>query len=457
MTTNRTEQRQTDQAKIRIRHAIQNLLNNKMFFGALTIHMLPAIPDPERQTLASDGKNLRYNPEWVNQATADQIVYAIARTALAIGLTHHIRRGNRDYDRWQEASRLVTLPFMREHKFPTREEGLRMPIEKAYAMIPQTPPTAEAGAGKESQQNQTNGEDSKDQASSQAKGEAKSEASNQAKDEASNQAKGEDKKQDQQPSNTGHYQQGEVMDAPEAPPDQSGNQSQQRPSPTMNSRSEAQRKQEKQEQRKWTTTVKQAIHMSKARGYNPGSIEETINETLSPQLDWTEVLRDAMNEYASEETNINYPNRRTVYRKIHLPGKHNRHIAHLCFAIDSSASMRPLDLAKAWAEIKSAVTETQPEYIRIIQCDTRIVADTTYDAYNMPDDLTAKGRGGTKFTPVFDLIDEGENPSILVYMTDLQCEQFPQETPEYPVVWICTEPDKNQQVPFGELINLDQQ
>jgi predicted metal-dependent peptidase len=70
---------------------------------------------------------------------------------------------------------------------------------------------------------------------------------------------------------------------------------------------------------------------------------------------------------------------------------------------------------------------------------------------------TFKGRGGTDFRPVFDLVatdisrPEGW-PDLLAYLTDGQ-GSFPERAPPYPVVWLL--PEGSRVVPpFGARIEI---
>ena len=80
------------------------LLREQPFFGSLALR-LPIRADASRETLASDGREIRYAPEWVAETDAHVIETAIARVVLACALKHHTRRGERDPDRWQRAPR----------------------------------------------------------------------------------------------------------------------------------------------------------------------------------------------------------------------------------------------------------------------------------------------------------------------------------------------------------------
>ena len=79
----------------RISNCVTALLRDQPFFGSLALR-LPIRPDATRETLASDGKDIRYAPQWVADTDADHIKAALARVVLACALKHHTRRGGRD-------------------------------------------------------------------------------------------------------------------------------------------------------------------------------------------------------------------------------------------------------------------------------------------------------------------------------------------------------------------------
>ena len=470
--TGHNRSKEINDARARINRAINTLLDEKTFFGTLTIHMMPPIADEDRQTIATDGRNLRYNPDWINEASREQIMFAIARISLAAGLAHHARRENRSYPRWQEASRQVTLPFMREHGFHTTEPGLNMPIEKAYELIPE--PEKEPDPAN----NPAGAPDQTDQNSQQAPDGAEPQQPGTEQQPGQGQAQG-------QPQDTPEpaYDQGEVMDTPPKPtddqePGQSGNKSpqqsgdespqqrgdngdnrkgQESPSQSPNNQPESERNQRERqdEEIRWETRIKQAIQLSKAHGYQPGSIEELIRADEHTSVDWQTIAQRFAEDTADEQTSYNVPNMRFAASGPYLPGKKSETMKHICFAVDSSASMKTRELALIWAEIKAAADIIEPEYVRVIQCDAAIQDDQSYEVSDLPEDLMALGRRGTQYSPVFDLIEEGEQlPSCLFYMTDLDCNDFPDPPPSYPVLWMCTAPKNPREPPFGERVDI---
>ena len=81
----------------------------------------------------------------VADTDADHIKTALARVVLACALKHHTRRGNRDPERWQRASQLVTHGLLRDAGFvlPPEAEALDgISVEQAYDRLPE--PSADA-------------------------------------------------------------------------------------------------------------------------------------------------------------------------------------------------------------------------------------------------------------------------------------------------------------------------
>ena len=207
------------------------------------------------------------------------------------------------------------------------------------------------------------------------------------------------------------------------------------------------------EELRWDYITHQAITMAERQGKTPGRLEELISRSHAPSLDWRAHLREFMTEFAPSESSWSHPSRRFIARGLYLPGPHADSITSICFAIDTSNSLQTEDLARAWNEIREAADALEPESLRIIQCDAALQDDHTYDGYHLPQELAAKGRRGTDYRPVFETL-ETEPPAFLIYLTDLECSKYPPVTPNYPVLWICTDPTSQRQPPFGDRIDL---
>ena len=91
--------------------------------------------------------------------------------------------------------------------------------------------------------------------------------------------------------------------------------------------------------------------------------------------------------------------------------------------------------------------------IIVIHCDTEIREVEDVQSEDI-DSITPKGRGGTRFSPVFEYIAENDlDPKALIYFTDGRCYETLTE-PSYPVIW-CIYENKNFKPQFGEAIFVD--
>ena len=77
----------------RLSDCVTALLRDQPFFGSLALR-LPIRADASRETIASDGHEIRYSPQWVADTDADLIKTAIGRVVLACTLKHHTRRAS---------------------------------------------------------------------------------------------------------------------------------------------------------------------------------------------------------------------------------------------------------------------------------------------------------------------------------------------------------------------------
>ena len=129
---------QTESAQ-RTSATVTELLRKQPFFGSLALR-LPLRADPSRETLASDGHEIRYSPRWIADTDAHVIETAMARVVMACALKHHTRRGERDPERWQQASQLVTHALVRDAGFtlpPEAEAWDGLSVEQAYNRLPE--------------------------------------------------------------------------------------------------------------------------------------------------------------------------------------------------------------------------------------------------------------------------------------------------------------------------------
>ncbi len=175
------------------------------------------------------------------------------------------------------------------------------------------------------------------------------------------------------------------------------------------------------------------------RGEIPDGLEEAVERIRqSPELPWQKILRNLVGT-------IPAPYRKTVTRKnrrqpdrLDLRGSLPRYETELVVAVDTSGSMDSVDLRKSVNEIFEILKQTRHK-VTIIECDAKL--QRVYELERPSDIRTVfKGRGGTKFSPVFKYIREHDlRNALLVYFTDGSGEEVLEEKPvNKNTLWILT-------------------
>ena len=442
----------------RISGCVTALLREQPFFGSLALR-LPVRADAGRETLASDGREIRYSPQWIAEADAHVIETAIARVVLACALKHHTRRGERDPDRWQRASQLVTHGLLRDAGFtlpPDAEAWDGISVEEAYDRLPEPdgddsggghPPgsgggsgadaaSAPTGGGRDPSDRGDDGEPSGDGDGGEAGGSA---GTSNADGDAGSDRGGGGTPASCDPSGTG-----EVMDAPADAGDGNGGSA-------LSAADMA------QEEQAWDEAMHQALSLAKAEGKAPGGIEETVRGAHASTLDWRSLLRRYMTDAVKSDYSWSVPNRRFIDSGLYLPSIRSEGIDAIAVIIDTSGSLPAATLAEFWAELREVAAGIRPASVVVLQVDAAVQDAAEYGPDDLPAEITVKGRGGTDFRPGFAWLDEqGIQPSVCLYFTDMECSLYPETEPPFPTVWVnySTPPAAWNREPWGERIDI---
>ena len=475
----------------RVSDCVGELLRRQPFFGSLALR-LPLLPDSTRKTLGCDGQNIRYSPQWIAETDANLVETAIARVVLACALKHHTRRDERDPERWQRASQLVTHGMLRDAGFTLPDDAEvweDMSVEEAYGRLRspepedggsgQSPPDTDmampesAGGGDdsddpedpESDPSGNSGQSEKSDHSDQS-GQPDSPDDSGGQDDTGNTddpnqqndtVQQEDTNPDAPEKNAEPEAQkshdpagtGEVMDS-FRPPDQAADQ------PGSAATDETLKN---EEEKKWDEAMHQALSIAKAEGKAPGQVSETIRDAHAGTLDWRTLLRQYMVDAVKRDYSWSVPNLRFIDGGLYLPSIRTGGIACIAVIIDTSASIwfRPQILDMFWSEVRQVVQDIQPEVVIVLQVDTVLQDIGEYSMGDLPDEIELKGRGGTDFRPGFAWLEEqGKQPGVCLYLTDMECTSYPETEPQFPVAWINwgNPPADWHREPWGERIDM---
>ena len=474
-----------DESARRVSDCVGALLTEQPFFGSLALR-LPLRPDPTRETLASDGRELRYSPAWVARTDADRIKAAVARVVFACALKHHTRRGERDPGRWQRASQRVTHGELRRAGFvlPADAEAWDdLSVEDAYARL-----AGEDGeAGAESGGEGTPGGDASGSGSDAggSDGSGSSGDPGDASGSGDEGTPGDDAPDSGDGSDDSGGASGSGSDAGGSdgsgdPGDAGGDSGQDAPAGAGDPPSHdpagtgevmdaaAHGEEDRAaggdapldvaaEEQAWDEAMHQAVSLAKAQGHRPGRIEETLHDAHRSRLDWRTLLRQYLVSAARDDYRWSVPNRRFIDAGLYLPSMHCEGIDTLAVLIDTSDSLDTDTLATFWTELRAVAEALRPHTLAVVQVDTEVQDAAVHRFGDLPEELVAKGRGGTDFRPGFAWLDrEGITPRCCLYLTDMECDRYPEAPPPYPVLW-CNwgpVPPEPLREPWGERIDL---
>ena len=460
------------ESAIRVSDCVTELLRKQPFFGSLVLR-LPLRPDPTRETLATDGHEIRYSPRWVAETEAHLIETAMARVVMACSLKHHTRRGERDPERWQMASQLVTHALIRDAGFtlpPDAEAWDDLSVEQAYDRLPE-PGDDDSGEDDDASSGAGGADASADAQSSPDGGdEDAGDPSDSADDGDRQDASGghdgdaeDGGADDQEPHDDGVDGDGQDDDGPsDAPPshdpsgtgevmdagtraEEDGNESGQTPVDVA------------AEEQAWDEAMHQALNIARAEGKVPGRVEETVKGAHASRLDWRTLLRRYMTDAAKSDYSWSLPNRRFIDSGLYLPSIRSEGMEMIAVIIDTSGSLPAATLAEFWAELREVAAEIGPESVVVLQVDAVLQDAAEYAPDDLPDEIVVKGRGGTDFRPGFEWLDEqGIHPSACLYFTDMECSDYPEAEPGFGVVWVnwSDPPEDWNREPWGERIDI---
>ena len=442
------------ESALRVSDCVTELLRKQPFFGSLVLR-LPLRPDPSRETLATDGHEIRYSPRWVAETDSHLIETAMARVVMACALKHHTRRGERDPERWQMASQLVTHALLRDAGFtlpPDAQAWEDVSVEQAYDRLPEprdgddgddgTAPQSAAGAA--GQPSPDDGSADPDDPSASAADGDSQDGGGQDEDGRDEDGQGEDGTSDAPPSHDPSGT-GEVMDADARARD--GGDSAEAPVDIT------------AEEQAWDEAMHQALNIARAEGKVPGRVEETVQGAHASTLDWRTLLRRYMTDTAKRDYSWSQPNRRFIDSGLYLPAMHSEAMGTIAVLLDTSGSIYSyLDtLASFWTEVREIAHELNPEQVIVLQVDTRITDVAEYASEDLPEELEAKGGGGTDFRPGFAWLEaEGIEPACCLYFTDMECSSYPEAEPPFDVLWANYGPPPSEwnREPWGERIDI---
>ena len=205
----------------------------------------------------------------------------------------------------------------------------------------------------------------------------------------------------------------------------------------------------------------QAAQAQKASGLGglPGEMEGLIDEIRTTKVHWGDLLEMKLANKFPEDYTMKRPNRKFLDAyDIYMPTMEGRQTGTIAVGVDSSGSMSEEDLIDCLSELNEISIRFKPERILVLYTDCAVARVDVYEYGEEIDCLKPRGYGGTSFIPVFDYIREEEiHIDQMIYFSDMEVSDccFPEEHPDYDVVWVSTR--QKYDVPFGTFVKLNKE
>lgn len=190
----------------------------------------------------------------------------------------------------------------------------------------------------------------------------------------------------------------------------------------------------------------------KGIGELPGNVEYMLEQFLSPMVPWEKVLADFMKALAKHRSSWARPRRRIQH--IYLPGKITDRdgLQHLNYYWDVSGSISEADEIRFNSEVRFIKDRFDPPKLSLIEFDTQIQYERTFEKHEKFQDIKIIGKGGTCFECVHEHI-ERTKPSAAIIFTDLYGSPMRPLVHNIPVIWIVVN-NPSGTVPFGKIAHI---
>jgi predicted metal-dependent peptidase len=410
---------ETTAIETKLAAARTRLILDKPFLGALVLRLPMEAAKPDWcPTTATDARTFYYNPDYIRELSVEQAQFMLAHEALHCALSHFARRQHREKHRWDLACDFAINPLL-------VDDGLKPPpnaviidlykgmtAEEIYPLIEEN---------EQQETLDTHAYDRDNSGRDQDRGMRENDLSE------GDPSRGE---QDQQSDRGASPQEGDS--GAEAPPPLQPDEQE-----TLNIQ--------------WQQRMAGAAQQAMQAGKLGGEMARMVDHLLQPQLPWRTLLAHYLSSSAREDYSWMRPSRR---EGDYLLPSLRSHQIDLVIGLDTSGSIKRPEIEEFIAEIDALKGQLSAR-VTLLPCDAALAEGSPmlfepWDTFRCPDGI--RGGGGTSFRPVFDWVrQQGQTPDVLVYFTDAEGE-FPQEEPNFPVVWLVKGKHK---VPWGTRVQLN--
>lgn len=410
-------------------------------------------------TMSIDGVTLRYNPAFVESLEDDELAVVLAHEAMHLAHKHHMRRGDRDKDRWNEACDYAINGLLAPRKAAQRlfkKDGLLatndgmpegMTAEWYYNKLKEKEEKEDEHEQAGNGDNEAEGAGAGGSDESDAPPEPEDEDELDDGDDGDDDESGDSEVDDDGGDAGGSGDGSDEDDDPEGPGSEP-------PAQNVFGEIEDCPLSETEADIQYTQVMAQAQQSAMAAGTMPGWAEELVSAALRPpELPWRMLLRQFITRSAKDRVNYARPSRRYPWmRSPIMPGRYNKSLGNVALCIDTSGSMPSDALTAILSEVRSLLTEFPESVVTVIQFDTRVHTTQRLGQGTILDVKNWKwhGRGGTNCCLALRMADSLK-ADVTVVATDGGMSYPEKNEVRTPVLWCMTTDFKP---PFGLIARM---
>lgn len=201
--------------------------------------------------------------------------------------------------------------------------------------------------------------------------------------------------------------------------------------------------------------VIQAAEAAKSVGKLPLALESLIKAVGKPTVDWKDYIQSWVSGTNPDDYTWKRPSRKMLgLYNMFAPSVQTNGCGVGVLSIDTSGSVSDRELKAYVKEIVGIIEICNPDKLYIMQHDVRVNRVDVYEAGDVFDSLKITHRGGTNIRPSFKKAMEiDEQVDWMICFTDMGINDYPSlaESPDFPVLWAATGPNN---APFGTYLPI---
>ena len=343
----------------RLSKAKTSLVLEHPFIGNIALNM-PFEVTEEVPTAATDGKRAKFNPNFCEKLSDEELKFLVAHECMHPMLEHPFRRGERDIRNWNKAGDYVINQLLVDEGIGKMPEGGLYDndiwqqgngtTDGIYKVLPIIDDgDGEGGVGSVGGQG-----DPLD----------------------------------------------ECLDADGSPAEQEQNAAE------------------------WKVKVAQAAQAAKMMGKMSAGVERFVGEILQPKVDWREVLQRFVEKCKDDTRSWARPNRRFLSQGMYLPSTSGEAMGELVVAVDCSGSIGQEEIDQFAAEVTTIKEDSNPSAIHVVYFDSEVSHYDKFTRDDEVHITPHGGGGTAFSPVFKYLEKHNIEPVACVFLTDLYCGDF---------------------------------